>query len=314
MPDNGEQRHGAGGVTRSSSAALRPRRKSRAARVAILLTAAACLAALFCRAPLRGRYWAWRLSRAASPAEQSIYVGALCNAGDAARWGVHALAADPRAEVRQFGVLVAQHRRGWGRDLLLAALGDSDPGVRSLAAAGLALQRDAAVLPVLEQLYRGADEDAAVSACRALELLGTDDAVAALARLAAEPATPTRVAALIDALEGVGTPVCVSPLLQVLADERACTAPTRAERLLAELPPEVRTRIAALAPQSAASIRSALAPPSSPRPATLAERAAAAVARITGIDRAFSADVPAPDRAAARREWSEWLAMHVGSK
>jgi len=179
-------------------------------------TALLCLAALLFRAPLHGRYWAWQLARRTSPVERGNYLDALCSLGDDARWGTVALLEHADGEVRQFGVLVAQHvHSAWARAELLANLKDPDPYVQHLAAIGLAIHGDASVIPTLEELYRDNHVNAGVSACLALQYLASPAAVEALNRLAAQPADAARRSALVDALAAIGRPECV-PALQAL--------------------------------------------------------------------------------------------------
>ncbi len=57
-------------------------RRPRVAIVMIAITAAACIAALVFRTPLRSRYWAWRVSQSGDSAERARDLTALYNAGD----------------------------------------------------------------------------------------------------------------------------------------------------------------------------------------------------------------------------------------
>ena len=176
-------------------------RRPRVAIFVIALTAALCLAALVFRTPIRARYWAWRVERAATPTQRSAYLGALCNAGDRGRWGTGVLLAHKDAEMRQYGVLVLQHvRTEWARERLLECVTDCDPNVQQLAAVGLAIHGDNAVIPTLKRLYQTGDASSATAACVAFEQLGTPAAITALDELAADPADPVRRAALVDAL------------------------------------------------------------------------------------------------------------------
>jgi hypothetical protein len=271
----------------------------RLAIAAVVLTATACVAALVFRTPLQSRIWAYRLAHATTPAERAAYLGPLCNAGERARWGIAALLADRMPDVRQYGALALQHvKTDWARQRLLALLRDPDEPVRRLAAVGLAIQFDERVIPTLKQYYETGDDDSAAAACLALERLGTPAAVAALAESAPRPADVARRADLIDALEGIGTPACVPALIALLSDDRPCDLPPRSEELTARA---LQGLAAAGYPRQPASL-----PTTGPRPHTVAERAAAALAQITGLDLPFSSDAPDEERAAAIRQWTQW--------
>ncbi len=152
-------------------------RRPRAASCAVALTVAACLTALVFRTPIRSRYWAWRVVHADSPTQRSVLIGALCAAGDGGRWGTDVLLKHAAGEVRQYGVLVLQHvKTEWARARLLERLGDLDPDVQRLAAVGLAMHHDDAVIPALQSLYRTGDQSSAHAACWAFEYLGTQAA------------------------------------------------------------------------------------------------------------------------------------------
>ncbi len=283
-----------------------PPRRPTLAVVVLALTVVACVTGLVCHTTLRSRYWAYRIARAATPAERAVYLGALCEAGDSGRWGVAALLKDARADVRQYGVLVLQHQRGdWWRARLLDLLGDPAENVRSLAAAGLAIHGDERAIPALKSLYETGDTSMAASACLALERLGTAGAQTALDELARVPADAYRRAALIDALEGIGTPECVPGLLHLLADHRPCDLPSRA------------TQAAHRAFESLAAAGYPALPTSEPAagpgPRTVAERAARALANITGLDVPFSSEGPEEARAEAVQRWRTWLADRSAS-
>ena len=278
-------------------------RRPRAASCAVALTVAACLTALVFRTPIRSRYWAWRVVHADSPTQRSVLIGALCAAGDGGRWGTDVLLKHAAGEVRQYGVLVLQHvKTEWARARLLERLGDLDPDVQRLAAVGLAMHHDDAVIPALQSLYRTGDQSSAHAACWAFEYLGTQAAIAAMSDLARDPAEPPRRAALVDALAGVGVPDCVPALLTLLSDERECARPLRltemAGRALAGLQGEGRVSPAASLPTAG------------PVPGTIAERAAAALARITGLDPPFTPDLSAEHRDQAKNQWRAWYAEH----
>jgi hypothetical protein len=285
------------------------RRVPWAALLMVALTASLCVTALILRTPLRSRYWAWRITRCQDPAERAVYLTALCNAGDAARWGIAALLDSGDAESRQLGVVVLQHVRGdWSRQRLLDALTDADGAVRDLAAVGLALQGDDAVVPKLKEMY--ADDDAAAqAACLALSRLGSSAAVAAMSELVQQPADAAHRAALVDALDELDEPACVPPLLTLLDDHRACTTPRRSERV-AQAMLDTLAATGRIAPPATAPASQAA---SQPAPQTIAERAAAALARITGLSPPFSSVLHPAERQAAAQQWSDWYAEHRDS-
>lgn len=290
-------------VVRAGTHARTLRRLPWTALAAIAFTTAACLAALVCRAPLRYRYWAWRLAGAGSAAQRSAYLAALCNAGPDARWAAAALLADADPAARQYGVLVLHHlRTPWSRARLVERLADPDSGVRHLAAVGLAIHGDEAVIPTLTELYRAGEGPGAATACIALQYLGTPAAVTALAGLAALPAAAESRAALVEALAGVGTPECVPALVALLADHRRCAAAPHA----AEVAQRARTALLARGYAVAAATQ-----PSSGQEATVAERAAATLAAITGIEPPFSSGAAEAERAAAAAQWSAWRARQA---
>ena len=277
------------------------RRRPRAAFVMIAVTAAACLAAIAFRTPLCARYWAWRLMRATTAAESSAYLAALCNAGDSGRWGINVLLTSNDAAARQYGVLVLQHvKTPWARQRLLDLLTDQDPSVQELAALGLAVRGDDAVIPTLKWQYETGDAALAASACRAFEHLGTPEAVAALYEMAFQPADAVRRAALVDTLSGIGTAECVPALLELLTDERACDVPSRRESPPAGVVDRLRAAGYVVASTSA--------PATGATPRTVAERAATALARITAVNAPYSSDATEGERAAARQKWTAWWA------
>lgn len=280
-------------------------RRPWAAIIVIAITAAACLVALGFRTSIRSRYWAWCLARAANPTERSAHLSALCNAGDAGRWGTGALLRHEDAEVRQYGVLALHHvRSDWARERLLERLTDPDSSVQRLAAVGLAIHGDDGVIPELRRLYRTGDVSAASTACAALEYLATPAAIAAANELAAEPADAARRAALVDTLDAIGEPECVPALISLLSDHRVCDVPLRrdetARRVLSGLLAEGYPLVSSSMPTTAAS------------PRTIAERAAAALARITGQDVPFASDATEEERSAAERQWADWHATRQG--
>jgi len=295
----------------------------------VLLTALACLAAIIFRTPIRSRYWAGRIAHGTTTPERAMYLTLLCNAGDGGRWGTAVLLEHEDAEIRQLGVVVLhQLDTDWARQRLLRLLEDPDETVRELAALGLAIHADESVIPELKRMYSSSDETVASSACIALGRIATPTAVAALTELAARPAEASRRADLVDALGDIGTPPCVPPLLELLEDHRTCDVPARVSRLALEALRGLRTEAPRAlpgwlpAPQSndaaaslpiAASLPTSLPLPAS-RPAlenapgTIAERAAAALARITGLNPPFSSDLPPEQRQQARHQWAAWHA------
>ena len=282
----------------------------RAGPIMIALTGAACLTALLFRTPIRSRYWAWQVVQSGNVAERAAPLTCLCNAGDAGRWGTRVLLAHRDSEIRQFGVLVLQHvRSDWSRRRLLQMLTDPSVAVREMAALGLALHGDDTVIPELKQFYAGPDTASAAAACLALERLATPAAVAALAALAHVEPVPDRStdsetpdsmrrAALVDALAEIGTVDCAAALLDLLDDCRACDLPTRDERLLTRLAPLAIERGLIETPASQ------LSPTRVGR--TVAERAAAALAHITGLSPSFACELPREQREDAARIWHDW--------
>jgi len=280
------------------------RRRPGAAAIVITLTSVACLAALVFRIPLRSRYWAWRIEHATETSERATYLGALCNAGDQGRWGTSALARHTDPAVRQFGLLVLQHvRTPWAQALLLECLTDPDPCVQRLAALGLSKHGDNTVIPAVKWLYETGDDASANAACLALERLATPEAVAALDELTLEPADAERRAALVDALAGIARAECVPALLRLLSDNRICDIPTHAEVM-------ARLALEGLLAQGYAGA-SASQPATGASRQTVAERAAAALARITAVNAAFSSAAPDEERQAARQQWADWHARRT---
>lgn len=287
------------GVPRHSQQRFRPRRP-RAALAAILLTALACVGALLFRMPIVARYWAWRVAHASSSAERDAYLGALVNAGQAARWGISALLTSDDPQVRQYGVVILHHSKmPWARERLHRHLTDPDPDVRQLAALGLAARGDETILPTLRRLYQTGDDAAARTACIALEHLGTLEAVAVLNELAGEPADVAHRAALVDALAGLDEPACVPGLLLLLSDHRWCQSPPRAVEM-------AQRALAGAQAQGATSLPATIAD-AELAGSTIAERAAVALGRITGLAIPFSSAGTDEDHAAAQRQWVAWL-------
>ena len=283
----------------------------------VLLTALACLTAIIFRTPIRSRYWAGRIAHGTTTPERAMYLTLLCNAGDGGRWGTAVLLEHEDAEIRQFGVVVLhQLDTDWARQRLLRLLEDPDETVRELAALGLAIHADESVIPELKRMYSSSDETVASTACVALGRIATPTAVAALTELAARPAEPNCRADLMDALAAVATPACVPPLLELLEDHRTCDVPPRASRLALEALRGLRTEAPRALPgwlatpqsnDAAASLPIAASGPTLEiEPGTVAERAAAALARITGLSPPFSSDLPAEQRQQAKQQWAAW--------
>ena len=282
----------------------------RPAGLALAVTLLACVGALLFRTPLRSRYWAWQVARSASPDGRAAALTLLCNAGDAGRWGTATLLASSDPELRQYGVVVLHHvRSDWSRRRLLDRLTDPDADVRELAALGLAIHRDPAALPELRRLYCAGDSAAAGAACLALERMGTPEAEAALAELAGQWVEAASRAALIDALESVGSVRCAAALLKLLDDHRPCTVATRAERFLERFAPLA----AAHGLVDGAMLQAATRPSAPRRPGTIAERAAAALAGLTGLGPSFASDMSEEERETAASVWRAWLEARLGA-
>ncbi len=278
------------------------RRGAHLSRLAVLLTVAACAAALFFRTELRARYWAWQIARADDDSARARYLAALCGAGERGRWGISALLAADDPALRQAGLLAAQRiDAAWPTERFMHHLQDPDPAVQELAAVSLAIRQHEAALPALKWLFQTGDESTASAAAVALEQLGTPGAVGALTELAAERHGVARQAALVDALSGIGRPGCVPGLLLSLGDHRVTTRPTRSDVLARAALGELRRRGQVLA----TSVPAAL-----PAPHTIAERAAAGLRRVTGLDLPFSSDAEPVARESARDAWRAWYADH----
>lgn len=276
------------------------RHGSRAGAFAIVLTALVCLTALFYRTEIRSRFWAAQLIQANTPEDRTVPLTLLCNAGNEAWWGVSTLLDHPDDEVRQFGVLVLQHMQtSRAREKLLALLQDQNRTVREMAALGLALRGEDCVIPALSDMVEQGDCDAAESACVALERMGTHAAVDALCVLSRKKLPSDHMAAIIDALTGIGTPACAAGLLPLLADHRECAARDRSERILEELGPIIQAHGLPLAPNSTTT--------SAPTAGTIAERAAEGLGRISGLRPPFQSMLSEQERSAAIRIWSEWI-------
>ncbi len=263
----------------------------------IALTATVCCAALILRTPVRSRYWAWQIAHGTDELRQAAYLTALCQSGSGGRWGISALLRDEHAGVRQFGVLALRHvDDSWTRDRLVQLLRDEDPDVRALAAVGLAVRAHDDVIPELEALYR-AGGPAAAAACRVLARLGTPAAIRALGELVSVPAEVGCRAALVDALADIRAPACVPVLLELLDDVRpAGHVPPVAQQRAAEVVAALRLRgILVSAGVSA-----------QPAPATIAERAAAALARVTGVCSEYDSAASDEVRRRAAAEWAAW--------
>ncbi|MCG3128467.1 MAG: hypothetical protein CHACPFDD_03356 [Phycisphaerae bacterium] len=273
---------------------------------AVGATAIACLFALAFRSDIRARLWAAQLRDCDDPQRKAALLTALCNAGPAARWGISSLLRDDRPDVRALGVIGLHHQRSpWSRQALLERLEDESEDVRELAALGLAIHRDPAVIPALEALFRRAAPAGAESAALALERLALPESVAAIQRLDDRALEPGRRAELLDALRGIGSPQCAALLVGMLADDRIVAAPTRGERMASRM----------LAHPAAAPLHAASRPADAPPAArTIAQRAADALAQITGVQPAFSSTRPAADRAGAADVWRAWLADSAASR
>ncbi len=281
-----------------------PRRRAWGAYLAVIIAALFCLTALLFRAPLLARYWAWRVAHTSSVTERAAYIGALCRAGAAAQWGAAALLAHGDPDVRQYGIVLLQGlKTSWARERLLDHMTDPDANVRHLAAVGLALRGDAAVLPTLQRLYQGGDVPAARTACVALEYLGTSEAMRVLEELAAEPAEAERRAALVDALAGIARAGCVPGLVRLLSDERVCDVSSPTE--------EAGRRVWDGVQAEGYFAAVASLPASQPGGQTIAERAAAALGRITGLHGTNWASRSPAERAAAGQQWLEWYARRA---
>jgi hypothetical protein len=279
-------------------------RRYRAGFVMIVVTTAACVAAVVLRTPIRSLMWARQVVEAESASEQAAALTQLCNAGDAGRWGTERLLRSDDPAIRQTGVIVLQHIRSeWSRRRLIEMLGDPSRAAADFAALGLAIHGEISVIPRLKRLYLEGDDGTASAACLALERIGAPESRAALVELAAEPVGADRRAELADALGSVGGGEGARGLLCLLDDHRVANAPPRAERLLEQL-----SGIAAakgLAPASTPG--GAAGTTSDSRESTVAERAAAALSRITGLSPPFSSSASQQTHAEAVAAWTAWI-------
>lgn len=269
----------------------------------IALTATVCCAALVLRTPLRARYWAWQIARSTDELRRAAYLSALCQAGPGGRWGINALLRDERAGVRQFGVLALQHLDDlWACDRLVQLLRDEDMDVRALATVGLAVRAHDDVIPELQTLYR-AGGAVGVAACRVLGRLGTPAAIGALGELAGVSAEVECRAALVDALADIRAPGCVPALLELLDDVR----PAGHVPLLAQ---QRAVEVAAALGLTGGLADAGVA--AGPVPATIANRAAAALARITGVCPEYDSAASEEVRRRAVAEWAAWYSARAG--
>lgn len=281
----------------------KPLRRSgyRTGTVMIALTALACMVALVYRTEIRSQVWAVQLIRATNTDERAIPLTMLCNAREKAWWGARTLLAHENEEIRQYGVLLLQYIcTPQAQARLLTLLKDESNAVRELAALGLAVHGDDTVIPALTHSFVRGDEKTAAAACLALERLGSPAAVRASCELAVGPLEAGRAAMLIDALAGIGTSPCAAGLLPLLDDHRPCDAPSRDERML--------TKLRSIFHGEDLALMEGPEPHATVLPGTIAERAAAALARITGLDPQFSSQSSEEERAAALRSWEAWIA------
>ena len=275
----------------------------RSALLMVATTLAVCVAAIFFRTAIRARYWAWQVQNASSETERALAVALLCNAGDAGRWGTKVILHDPDPEIRQYGVLVLNHARGdWAHERLFDTLSDPDRNVRQLAALGIGIHGRPAAIDRLVRIFAEAEPETAGAAAWALARFPGRAAEQALVGLPIRAGDVWRSAAVIDALEARGTVAGMERLLAFLEDHRDCPAPTREELVLAQVAPWAQTQgIAELASPASGSGEQAA------DSHTLAERAAAALARNTGVAVPFASSMPKGARRAAREAWQGWI-------
>jgi hypothetical protein len=280
------------------------RRFPRPALVVVGLTLAACITAVCFRTAIRSRFWASRVISAGGAAERASYLTLLCNAGDGGRWGTSVLLDHADAGIRQQGVIVLHHvRTAWARERLTRLLGDPDAGVTELAALGLALHGDESVIPRLRELYESGPADAGRAACIALGRLATPTAITTLTELAGAPGDVEHAAALVDALDDVGTAEAVPALLKLLADERECNMAARRDQRAQQILRHFGNQSGSL-PEMIEGLEHG------PAGRTVADRAARVLGRITGISTPYTATMPAVARDAARTAWEAWQRDH----
>lgn len=274
-----------------------PARRRRWIHVLIVLAVAlACAPFLLFPREQLARYKAWRLTSMPEPAERETLIADLQVLGTHAKPGIEILLQSPQAQDRIDACGLLESLEDFPH---IAALQfDHDARVQVTAIRALAEHRDDSVIPTAKWLYATGDIEIAAQAADALRRIGSDPAIAALSELVDQPASPDHRSALIDALLYIRQPACVPPLLRLLTDDRSCTLATRLERKIEDMQGFVATN----------STRPGALQTIDPGP-TVAQRAAFALRKITGIDAAFSAEMPADERAAAIRAWTDWHAL-----
>lgn len=272
----------------------------------IIVTAAACAAALVFRTPIRSLLWAREVTSAKTAREQAAALTHLCNAGDAGRWGTDSLLGSDDPAVRQLGVIVLQHIRSeWSRLRLIELLNDPSKSTADLAALGLAIHGDVSVIPRIKRLYLEGNDGSASAACLALERIGARESKAALVELAAAPAGAERRSRLVEALGSAGGTEGARGLLCLLDDHRAVDGQSRTSRLLDQFSALAAANGLAPVPESGVASR----PASDDQHGTVAERAAVALGRITGLSPQFSSSASPQVRADAVRAWTAWIEL-----
>ena len=289
-------------ASRQDDASRPARRGYRPQLLVIVITLVVCVAAYLLRTPIQARQDALRLADATDDATRAALLNRLIAAGDRGRWGILILLSNASPAIRQYGVLAAQPLRSeWSRDALFARLLDLDPVVAETAAVALAARDAAGVFPELRGLFASSDPHAARVACIALAVSGTPAATAELDAWSRLPASANHRAAIIDAAEGIGDAASGRVLLRLLDDDRACTSPTRIQRLARQVP------IGALAPHGIVTER--FQSMDGEDTETVSQRAAAALVRITGVNPPFAENANPEDRDTARRAWEAALAV-----
>ncbi len=155
---------------------------------------------------IRAHWWAHKLAACEDRSEQTYYINALLNVGDAADNAVRHLMSHERADVRAAAVLVLGHD-STPEDVadLARMLADSDRDVRESAARSLAFLERAEATAVLIDALDSQDSDAATAAAAGLSHNASLGALAALCRAASEDQRPVVRAQAVESLAALLT-------------------------------------------------------------------------------------------------------------
>ncbi len=241
------------------------------------------------------------MTRTDSPIARGHYFARLAALRDDAVPAAAALLSDPNPQTRALGAAVLKFAKSErARDLLLAALHDSDEDVRHIAALGLAMHHDSRALGELLKLVTAGDPAGAGAAVVALGRIGGDEAVDLLIRAArSHPAIQVRGQA-IDELSALGVRKAVPVLIECLSDEAALPGRPVFDRTME------RVREVLQETQRASSAPSARLMPAPTWPKTVADLAARALRQLTGESFGFSSADPPERKRAAIQLWQQW--------